>query len=102
MSPDTSGDLRWYLEDVRRCLLPEDERPEVLPRARVHSKDDSEWVSTVRLLLERRVVEFVPDQRIPRHSGKRVLQGAFLVLKPGKFLPDGRPSGRLIMDPPTP
>jgi len=50
------------------------------------------------LLLERRVVEFVPDQRIPRHRGKRVLQGAFLVLKPGKFLPDGRPSGRLIMD----
>ena len=48
--------------------------------------------------LGRHVVKFVPDKCIPRHRGRCVPQGAFLVVKPGRTLDGGRPVGRLIMD----
>ena len=80
------GDLSWFLEDPTRCLLAEDERPSLMPVARVHVADQEEWSRVVRLLLARNLVRVVDDAEIPRHNGRRVLQGAFLVPKAGKFL----------------
>ena len=52
----------------------------------------------MRLLMARGIVATVADADIPRHRGQRVLQGGFLVEKPGRFIEDGRVVGRLIMD----
>ena len=92
------GDLAWVLEDPTRCLLPAEQRPDVLPITRVHVEDDAEWENIVRLLLALGIVPAVADAEISRHRGRRVLNGAFPVEKPGKFLDNGRVVRRLIMD----
>eukprot|EP00438_Fugacium_kawagutii_P005653 Skav226155 [mRNA] locus=scaffold3275:8981:13610:+ [translate_table: standard] len=89
------GELRKRLEDPLGNLLEPEELPEEIPEPRVHC-DEGQWQAIARELFDRGLVEAVEDPLVIR--GRIVTNGAFGVVKPGKYLEDERPILRLIMD----
>eukprot|EP00438_Fugacium_kawagutii_P004408 Skav228593 [mRNA] locus=scaffold1161:70199:75552:+ [translate_table: standard] len=89
------GELRRKLEDPMGNLLMEEELPEEIPAPRVYA-DQEQWDLIAKELLDRGLVEPVEDPLVMR--GKVLTNGAFGVVKPGKYLSDDRPVLRLIMD----
>ena len=53
-------------------------------------ESQAEWEAIIRLLHRCGIVRIIPDGLIPRGRGRRLLQGAFGVGKPGKTVSDGR------------
>eukprot|EP00435_Cladocopium_sp_Y103_P065934 s1385_g28.t1 len=89
------GELKERLEDALGNLLPEEELPDDLPTPKVHASPE-QWELIVQELHKRGLV--VPVEDPVRVRGKMILNGAFGVPKPGKFLEDERAVLRLIMD----
>eukprot|EP00435_Cladocopium_sp_Y103_P063332 s18_g24.t3 len=89
------GELRERLEDALGNLLPEEELPEDLPSPKVHASPE-QWELIVQELHKRGLV--VPVEEPVQVKGKMLLNGAFGVPKPGKYLEDERSVLRLIMD----
>eukprot|EP00435_Cladocopium_sp_Y103_P035992 s493_g9.t1 len=89
------GELRERLEDALGNLLPEEELPDDLPTPKVHASPE-QWELIVQELHKRGLV--VPVEDPVRVRGKMILNRAFGVPKPGKFLEDERAVLRLIMD----
>ena len=89
------GELQEKLMKPLANLLPEDELPADIPKPKVHANQE-QWNLIARDLYERGLVEPVEDPLMVK--GKVVTNGAFGVVKPGKFLEDERPILRLIMD----
>eukprot|EP00435_Cladocopium_sp_Y103_P069810 s1270_g34.t1 len=76
------GELRERLEDALGNLLPEEELPEDLPSPKIHASPE-QWV-IVQELHKRGLV--VPVEDPVQVRGKMLLNGAFGVPKPGKYL----------------
>ena len=89
------GSVKQFLEDPGRCVLPENELPQVIPRPRVRVKQ-GDWEKLARSLYERGIL--VPTSEIISLRGDVVKNGLFGVEKSNKFLDDGRTAQRLIMD----
>ena len=89
------GEVRERLENPLGNLLPEEELPERLPRPRILA-ESAEWHKIVAELHARGLIEPVDEPVVGR--GGYISNGSFGVVKAGKFLPDGRPVLRLIMD----
>ncbi|CAJ1461453.1 unnamed protein product [Effrenium voratum] len=89
------GELRERLEDPLSNLLPEEELPEIIPKPRTHA-DQDQWEAIVKVLHARGLVEPVEDP--VKVKGLPIENGAFGVVKPGKYLEDERPVLRFIMD----
>eukprot|EP00438_Fugacium_kawagutii_P009582 Skav215540 [mRNA] locus=scaffold4176:51834:53695:- [translate_table: standard] len=89
------GELKERLSDPMSNLLREEEMPETLPVPRVHA-DPAQWELIAADLHRRGLVEPVEDP--VKIKGRPLVNGAFGVVKAGKFLDDERPVLRLIMD----
>eukprot|EP00438_Fugacium_kawagutii_P006300 Skav233308 [mRNA] locus=scaffold4193:88579:93795:+ [translate_table: standard] len=89
------GELKRRLENPESNLLPREELPETIPAPRVHA-DKPQWEAIARELYARGLVEPAEDPLII--DGAIITNGAFGVVKPGKYLEDERPVLRLIMD----
>ena len=89
------AEVRERLEDPLGNLLPEEELPERLPRLRVLA-EVAEWHLIVGELYRRGLLE--PVEEPVKVRGGYISNGSFGVVKAGKYLPDGRPVLRLIMD----
>ena len=90
-----TGEVRQRLEAPLSNLLPEEELPEVLPRPRIHAERE-QWHLIAGELYKRGLVEPVAEPLEVR--GQPLLNGAFGVIKAGKYLDDERPVLRFIMD----
>eukprot|EP00438_Fugacium_kawagutii_P012525 Skav208185 [mRNA] locus=scaffold2530:386691:389727:+ [translate_table: standard] len=89
------GEVLEKLLHPEKNLLPEEEWPVALPEPRVHA-DEAQWDLLAKELYERGLIEAVEEPLLIR--GRPLRNGAFGVVKSGKFLPDERPVLRLIMD----
>ena len=89
------GELRERLLNPMGNILEVEEMPEDLPRPKVHATQ-GQWEAIARELYSRGLAEPVEDPVMVK--GKPLVNGAFGVVKPGKFLEDERPILRLIMD----
>eukprot|EP00438_Fugacium_kawagutii_P010981 Skav206612 [mRNA] locus=scaffold1562:77884:84170:+ [translate_table: standard] len=89
------GKVKEMLSDPKKCLLPADEMPQVLPQPRVLVKQ-GEWEQLAKALYDRGIIE--PTEEVISLHDRLVTNGLFGVKKVGKDLPDGRPAQRLIMD----
>ena len=89
------GRVKELLSDPSRCVLPEKELPQVIPRPRVRVKQ-GDWEKLCKALYERGIL--VPTEEVISLRKEPVRNGLFGVEKTGKDLPDGRPAQRLIMD----
>ena len=90
------GETRVKLLSPELSFLPQD-KIGVLPVPRVQASQ-KEWENIAKLLYERNIVREVAYEDIYRVRGQPVLAGAFGVTKRGKFLNDGRPVLRLIIN----
>eukprot|EP00438_Fugacium_kawagutii_P020958 Skav211849 [mRNA] locus=scaffold305:925833:932175:+ [translate_table: standard] len=88
-------ELKRKLENAASNILSEEELPDEIPEPRVHA-DETQWKAIAKELYERGLVEPVEDPLVIR--GRIVTNGAFGVVKPGRYLEDERPVLRLIMD----
>eukprot|EP00435_Cladocopium_sp_Y103_P045195 s780_g12.t3 len=89
------GELRERLMDPPGNLLAVEDMPEDVPQPNVHaSQGQCELIA--KELFSRGLVEPVEEPLMVK--GKPVCNGAFGVVKPGRFLEDERPILRLIMD----
>ena len=59
------GDVRYYLEDAERCLLPEDQVVRPLPRPRVMVASQADWEQTCSLLYQRGIVRRIDTNEVP-------------------------------------
>ena len=89
------GELREKLMNPEGNVLKEEEMPEDLPKPKVHASPE-QWQLIAKELYTRGLVE--PVESPLEIKGKPICNGAFGVVKPGKFLEDERPILRLIMD----
>ena len=89
------GEVREKLENPLGTLLPEDELPDDVPAPKVHASQE-QWEKIAGELYRRGLVQPVEDP--VKVKGQAILNGAFGVPKPGKFLEDERAILRLIMD----
>ena len=89
------GEVREKLENPLSTLLPEDELPDDVPAPKVHASQE-QWEKIAGELYRRGLVQPVEDP--VKVKGQAILNGAFGVPKPGKFLEDERAILRLIMD----
>eukprot|EP00438_Fugacium_kawagutii_P019945 Skav209628 [mRNA] locus=scaffold4224:30594:35975:+ [translate_table: standard] len=89
------GRVWEMLSDPKKCLLPAEEMPQVLPQPRVLVKQ-GEWEQLAKALYDRGIIE--PTEEVISLHDRLVTNGLFGVKKVGKDLPDGRPAQRLIMD----
>ena len=92
------GDLAYYMGDPAHCLLAGEEVVRPIPQPRVMVESQEVWAKVVSLLHKHGVLEEVDYGDVPSFEGEKLIQGAFGVVKSGRFLPDGRPVLRLIMD----
>lgn len=93
-----SGDLHWYFSDPERCRLPPEQMPSEIPEPRVMVESDEVWEAVVKLLADRNIVTWTELSDVPVVDGKPLLQGAFGVIKPGRFTASGLAVLRFIMD----
>ena len=91
------SELNWYLSDVTRCLLPDDEVKRPLPHAKVMASREA-WVQIAVRLVELGICRLMTAEEIARSNGEMVLRGAFGVIKAGKTTPSGGLVLRFIMD----
>lgn len=89
------GELKEKLLNPLGNVLELDEMPEDLPQPKVHAGPE-QWEMIAKELYRRGLVEPVEEPLMVK--GKPVCNGAFGVVKPGKYLEDERPVLRLIMD----
>eukprot|EP00438_Fugacium_kawagutii_P035650 Skav208366 [mRNA] locus=scaffold1964:533664:536637:- [translate_table: standard] len=91
-----NGKCQWYLDHPRECLVEDVGQP--LPRlaAKVHIAE-GERMSLAKLLVERRICRWIPENRVLRFRNEKVLNGMFGVRKSGTAS-CGRPILRLIMN----
>ena len=92
------GDLAYYLSDPARCRLASEDVVRPIPQPRVMVESPAMWEKVAALLHRFGVVEKIEHEDVPSFEGEKLFQGAFGVVKSGRFLPDGRPILRLIMD----
>eukprot|EP00438_Fugacium_kawagutii_P004851 Skav221072 [mRNA] locus=scaffold3118:298387:301731:- [translate_table: standard] len=89
------GELKEKLLRPESNLMAEENWPEDIPAPKVHA-DIEQWEKLAHELHQRGLIEAVEDPILVK--GKPLRNGAFGVVKAGKFLPDERPVLRLIMD----
>lgn len=96
---DGDGELKEKFMNPDGNVLMEEEMPEDLPRPKVHASPE-QWQLLTQLIAKelyaRGLVE--PVESPLEVKGKPLCNGAFGVVKPGKFLEDERQILRLIMD----
>eukprot|EP00438_Fugacium_kawagutii_P009174 Skav206215 [mRNA] locus=scaffold1844:512197:519913:- [translate_table: standard] len=90
------GKCKWYIENPRACI--EEDIGQTLPplKAKVHIAA-GEKMALAKLLVERRICRWTPENRVVQYRGVRVLNGMFGVRKKG-LASCGRPILRLIMN----
>eukprot|EP00438_Fugacium_kawagutii_P035668 Skav205025 [mRNA] locus=scaffold1026:370533:376645:- [translate_table: standard] len=90
------GRTRSFLRFPDLCLLSDD--GQVLPKlqAKVHFQE-GEKLKVAKLLVDRRVCDWIPLSEVIRYRGEPVLNGMFAVGK-DSFLDDGRQVQRCIMN----
>ena len=95
-----SGAVKDHLLDAELSRLPDELVPDPLPHAVVRATQ-AEWDCIAAQLVQRGVACVIERDQIARHKGELVLNGAFGVVKPNKFV-EGKngplPVLRLIMD----
>ena len=91
-------DLLYFLDDVSRCLLPENEVVLPLPKPKVMCDDLKEWEAIIRALFNLGIVRPIAYEEVPCFQGEPILCGAFGVGKPGKVTELGELVLRFIMD----
>lgn len=79
------GEVKEMLSNPQRCLLPQDELPQVLPKPKVLVKQD-EWEALAKALYDRGIIE-PTDEVITLHE-QLVQNGLFGVNKVGRDLPE--------------
>ena len=92
--------VRKHLEDPSLTRLPDEEVAGELPYATVHATH-SEWEKIAVQLVRRGVAIVLEEDEIERFRGKPILNGAFGVSKPNKFVEvegSQKPVLRLTMD----
>ena len=91
--------VRKHLEDPGLSRLSDDEVPDPLPYAVVRATQQS-WEEIAGELVKRGIACMIPPEDIEECRGSPILNGAFGVVKPGKFVegPGSAPVLRLIMD----
>lgn len=92
--------VKKHLEDPSLTRLPDEEVAGELPFATVHATH-AEWEKIAVQLVRRGVAIVLEEDEIERFRGKPILNGAFGVTKPNKFVEvEGtqKPVLRLIMD----
>jgi hypothetical protein len=96
-----SGRVKDFLEHPEKAFVPDDsiEVAERNLRALVHVCDGEER-AVFDVLLQRRLLEWVPEEEVFTYRSTKVLNGLFGVVKKGATLPppDGRPLLRTIMN----
>ena len=92
------SDLHYLFSDPSRCRLPDSRLPDEISQPKVMVESDDEWHAVVSLLHQRGVVAATKLEEVPRVRGRALLQGAFGIYKPWKFLTDRRAGLRFIMD----
>ena len=95
-----SGHVKDHLLDAELSRLPDELVPEPLPHAVVRATQ-AEWDRIAAQLVQRGVACVIEEKDIARHKGELVLNGAFGVVKPNKFVESCNgplPGLRLIMD----
>ena len=80
------SDLHYLFSDPLRCRLPESRLPDEIPQPKAMVESDDGWHAAVSLLHQRGVVAATKLDSVPRVQGRALLQGAFGVHKPSKFL----------------
>ena len=77
------GDVRFYLEDARRCLLPLDQVLRPLPRPRVLVTSQGDWEQTCSFLHQHNV-GCADTNEVLQFKGLVMVQGAFGVGGPAR------------------
>eukprot|EP00435_Cladocopium_sp_Y103_P059482 s868_g21.t1 len=90
-------EVRRWLLDPEQCLLPEDQRPSVLPKASMNVRAE-DWAMIAATLVERNILTPIDYKDIYRVNGTPVLNGVFAVLKKGKPAEGEVRVTRLIMN----
>ena len=90
------GKTKWFLENPRSCLL--DDVGQKLPKlqSRVHVQKGEE-LQLAKLLVDRGICTWVPEERVLRYRNEMVLNGMFGIAK-SKILSNGQTSQRCIMN----
>ncbi len=92
--------VKRHLVDPSLTRIPDDQITIDLPHAVVRSTQD-QWNTIARELVQREVACVIPAADIAQFKGQPILNGAFGVVKPGRWIGDpleNRPVLRLIMD----
>ena len=76
----SEGPMREILQHPERSLLPESERPAVLPKPKVRATQE-EWNQIGAECVRRNIFGVIPAKRIITHNGQAVVNGAFGVTK---------------------
>lgn len=95
-----AGHVKDHLLDAELSRLPDELVPSPLPHAVVRATQN-EWDAIAAQLVQRGVARVIEEDQIARHNGELVLNGAFGVVKPNKFVEGENgplPVLRLIMD----
>ena len=88
--------VRRHLECPSLSRIPDGEVPLPLPHAVVRATQDH-WDVIAKELVDRGIATVIPEQDVATVNGEKVLNGAFGVVKPNRWV-DGKPVLRLIMD----
>ena len=97
LAPLLEGRTRFLIENPHEVVLGKGTPKTARNTAKVHLCPGEES-QIFRLLFERGVIDFVPEDKVYSDSDGKYLSGLFGVPKPGKFSPSGKPTLRLIMN----
>ena len=97
LAPLLIGRSRFLIEHPEEVLLPIDEQPRGKSTAKVHIKPGEE-VEFARLLADRGIISFVPEDQVHSGPNGKFLSGLFGVPKPNKYTSENLPVLRLIMN----
>ena len=93
-------EVRGHLLNAELSRLPDDQVPDELPHAVVRATQN-EWNTIAAEMVQRGVACVIEEDDIATFKGQKVLNGAFGVVKPNRWVGDGShrlPVLRLIMD----
>ena len=97
LAPLLQGRTRFLIENPEQVLLRSPPLQKVRNSAKVHIAKGEE-IALFRLLFERGVIDFVPENEVFSDCNGPFLSGLFGVPKPNKMSPKGAPVLRLIMN----
>lgn len=97
ITPFLKGRTRFLLEQPEESLLPEKDRGCAPPTARVHISKGKE-LQVFKLLEERGIIGWLPDEQVFRDKRGQYLSGMFGVIKQGKYTDNHLPVLRCIMN----